>query len=662
MLKTTRILSSALRAFFSAHKGNYKIVLVLTYHRIGEKDPDNPYHNYHTVGQEAFKKQIWLLSRLGRFVSLDEVRRASNLAPLSFVLTFDDGFSSILSVKPFLESRSIPYAISICTGLSENGIGVTDKVNFILKHLSQREIIAFTREQLGADFVGRENEFSFYNITKSDKLNSAVIETRVIDPLFNRIPRSCSLGSTWGPYLNWEQIKEHFLENDLVTVVNHGRRHLNMARLSLEEIVADIDEAESDFRIRLGIRPVYFTVPYGKIYQDMVSDLTGTLHARDYKGVLWSAGGSNAIKNPYESQIMHLSRIPAPNKSVPFAAAVVYGLSQRRYRLVDCIPREDRRRQFAIIPGEDPNKALLFENLVNQGRDYTSDPSFYNYLYGNNPYKGTSSSDYYAVETSGRIESIIYRFSLNFIIRGSIIRGSYASSWWKLPQASTWASGLLLLKLARSEAILGSYKPSHYAAQAMRKWNRVAVRTYSIAAPKGMHQGEFADQRNVKEYDAYCEDISPLTQALNERYAFTVARSAQYYRWRFDQYPLAQVRYFVLYREGRAVAYFVTHMKEQTLAVSDFYCPATDDFAALLNRLQAFCASSALRTVRIETSLVTICDYLGATYRCAPQVFHNYYYFNPRLLETNQHWRKVEKDWSNLEFHETPACGDVLLK
>jgi len=290
------------------------VVVALNYHRVGPADPEDPSAMLHTVGEAAFRRQVAVMSAIGRFVSLDEVYEARGLGRLNFLLSFDDVSRTVLSAADFLDGRSIPYAVCPCAQITERGYGVRDKVYWIVRRLSPEEIFEAVAAQTGRQALPEPPDFSFYRFTKQAGCDPGWMERQIIDPLFGRIPGAQAGIVDARAYLTWEELRSRFLGNPLVTVVNHGYSHAPMADMSPEELAAEVDRSGQAFRRNLDLAPAYFAVPFGGPTPSLVQRLGGVVRGAGYRGILWVCRFAHRVRGPCRD-LLNLPRIHAPRGS-----------------------------------------------------------------------------------------------------------------------------------------------------------------------------------------------------------------------------------------------------------------------------------------------------------------------------------------------------------
>ena len=116
---------------------------------------------------------------------------------------------------------------------------------------------------------------------------------KIIEPLFKKIPRSRIVNDDRRAYLSWEDIRTHFLKNKLVTIANHSSEHLNMTRLSKEEVDKDVKLSQKLFSEQLSMEPKYYAVPFGHVKKNILYNLNYTLRTYRYHGIFWVTNGYN---------------------------------------------------------------------------------------------------------------------------------------------------------------------------------------------------------------------------------------------------------------------------------------------------------------------------------------------------------------------------------
>jgi peptidoglycan/xylan/chitin deacetylase (PgdA/CDA1 family) len=645
-----------------------KLVFLFNFHRIGTVNKKNPFYILHTVSEKLFRIQIRFLSLFGEFVSLNDIRDYENLSKINFSVTFDDGSSTVLKIIPYLREKSIPYAICLSTEVLEKGYGIRDKVYMIINNIDENKLFDFVEQKIGKQIGVDKDNFSFYHITKDARLDSSFVENEIINPLFKTINNWEKIIEDEKPYFSIDDIKKNFVDDALATIVNHGDRHFNMTNSSNEEIEEDMQRSMDKFKKYFSIEPKYYAVPFGSITQNLLINLTNILREYNYQGIMWVNNSGNIIKNKYKAQLLQLTRIHNPTSFARIIIAIVTSMLKSQSTIISLIQNGFSSNENApkIIAGHEPHLALAFENLVSQGKDYASDIKFYNYLFTMNPYKNWM-PDYYAVKQPEHdmIESIGYNFYIQFKLQDELINGVYWRSWRKLPFAMAPGS-LPFYEAVKHTPIIAIYKPSataEYVGGKKVSWKNVRVEGHILNVSKNRRTEEkLKENAFIEVYDSCPNVIKSLLKKANKKYYFSIHRTPEFYKWRYDSYPLAKVRYLILQEDNIPKGYFVTLNNGEMMFISDFFCASTGYFSILIQKCLNLCSSLRLGSLGIETSLYKISEHIKTNYNSEQYEFNNIYAFNEEFSEVKHLSKKICSKWQELVFHETQASGDVLLR
>jgi peptidoglycan/xylan/chitin deacetylase (PgdA/CDA1 family) len=636
------------------------VVIILNYHRIGPTDPANPLHRLHAVDPDIFRAQLGYMQSCGRLVGLEDIRLNRGLGPLNFAVTFDDVPADASNGIGILEELRAPFAVSVCGQLAHDGWGIRDKVYSIVKYLDAHEIEDFVRAQLPEAATSGES-VSFYHLTKRPDLDPELLRDRLIEPLFATVEDRARPYLS-GAYLSWSDIRGLFSGNPLATLANHSWRHDNLAAYGRRRLAAEIRESHDIFARETGCQPRYFTVPFGRFTQRLAQDLITPLQRLGYRGVLWVGESGNAVRGACHAQVTQLIRLHAPTTVDDFSRAVTRAAQNPVDAAIRQVADRPHRKPVRIISSSAARPVLNYEMLMRQGKDYSSDPLFYQYQFTDNPYKGDR-PDYYAVLCDEAIEATAYNFHASFSVGGQPVPGVYLASWRRLPEAHIAASGLLVRRMTDRECVVGVYRPSSVAARALQDWRRVTVYRHVIpvpgdpAAPRAP-----AGQYRVMSSARYDRSLVTLAQDTARRAGFTISRDASYYTWRFGSYPLAPCRYFTLLSGDTPAGYCVVLWTRSVMSIADFSVLAPAELAALVREVLAFAHFAQVLSVTLETSSRELSDCLERVFGAEAEEFRNYYHFNDRLLAAQGITSDIDCLWHESAFHETAATGDVLLR
>ncbi len=301
------------------------ILVGLNYHRIGGRDPANPLHRAHTVGRGVFEAQIAHALARGPFVSLDDVSAGRLPDGVSFLLTFDDVSASVAAVRRWLLDQRIPFHVCPATGITTQGFGVRDKVNWIIDRLAPDSIAAAVEAAFGPQ------QESFYRFTKARDRIPEEIETRLIDPLFAQTGAAAAELRAGKAYLSWEALRAEYTGKPGIGLVNHGATHRRMDLMDIAAITAEIDAAEAAFAAELGVVPRDFAVPFGEFDSTLAGRLDHVLGLRGYRTVLWVDRCANSMPRTHPAgRPIDIGRLHAPASLARFRETLDRAIGQTR--------------------------------------------------------------------------------------------------------------------------------------------------------------------------------------------------------------------------------------------------------------------------------------------------------------------------------------------
>ena len=332
---------------------------------------------------------------------------------------------------------------------------------------------------LGDDIKIDQEKFSFYHFSKSNNIESSVIERDVIQPLFENIDNIDNiLLEKSKQYLEWQDYRNNYVKNDYATIMNHSLNHYNMSTFSRAKVFEEIQISTKKLKKELDIIPKYFAVPFGTVTGNLLVDLNNAAWHEDYKGVLWVTNGANIAVDKMKSQILHLSRIHVPENFLMFLKTLIFALKRTHRSITNYVDTKtvSKNKKLHVNSGNKPDPALSAENLLRYGKDYASDSSYYNYSFSQNIFR-TKRPDYYFIGDSERLESIGYNFHTRFKLLGKRYDGIYWSGWRKLPFTAGNVNAMLLLKAMQNESIIGSYKPNQEVQKAFQSsyWKKILL-------------------------------------------------------------------------------------------------------------------------------------------------------------------------------------------
>ncbi len=275
----------------------------------------NPFHLLHTIEKETFLKQIKFMQTMGNIISINELLN-NNLDGNNFIIAFDDVSSSIKEITPFLFNNKIPFVISPCTGITSNGYGIRDKVYFIIKNISNTDIYDFIIKRVDKKITIKQSSFSFYYFSKSSIFDNVFMEKEIIDPLFNSLGLKEEDLKKYNAYLNWDEIRDIYQKNELVTITNHSHTHKNFNNEATDIIENDLKKSNEIFNKEINFEPNLFTVPFGGYTSNLSNKLDILLKKYNFNAKIWVKSGNELLVQ--SKTVPNLFKIHTPNSYIKF--------------------------------------------------------------------------------------------------------------------------------------------------------------------------------------------------------------------------------------------------------------------------------------------------------------------------------------------------------
>jgi peptidoglycan/xylan/chitin deacetylase (PgdA/CDA1 family) len=259
-----------------------------------------------------------------RFVSLQDVLSGLDPEGRYVLLTFDDGYCSILDVLPILEKYSAPAVLFVATEFIEKGIeywpdtvyreeisrnSIPKSINFIIEELKNKPHDEVSR------FI-------------ADRYGSAV-----------RVPKNDIARP-----LSHEELAM-VARHPLIEIGNHSVNHVDLTICSEEQLSYEIIECQDAIERITGQRPVAISYPYGRFNEAVIR----VAQASGLQMGFTCAEGKNRI--PLNGIGLQLSRYDFFGAVSPIAQCARF-----RSDIHVCWPRI---KQLLRIIGNSPVKRVL---------------------------------------------------------------------------------------------------------------------------------------------------------------------------------------------------------------------------------------------------------------------------------------------------------------
>lgn len=227
-------------------------IFIFCYHDISERDEIH-HSEYYSTPKVVFRKHIDFIQRNFDIISIEKIKERHLLDKNKryAIITFDDGFSSVLSeAHPFLSERKIPYTIFLNKNAIEKNqlwfsnliLRKQDKV--YLKYFYNSYVYIKTPEGQ-CDFINGNFSSIVENIQYSLlKTEDAFISDKV--------------------YASIQDLRFLMSTTSLVTVGNHTADHYNLAKCSIDLQKETIISNHHYISSQLNIEMEHFAIPFGK--------------------------------------------------------------------------------------------------------------------------------------------------------------------------------------------------------------------------------------------------------------------------------------------------------------------------------------------------------------------------------------------------------------
>ncbi len=239
--------------------------VVLMYHSVARAERRPLQDPLNAMPEAVFASQMSLLARQRQVISLDalaETLAAGESPPTgSVVITFDDGYLDTYEVAaPILSRYDLPATLFIATGYAERGESAWIDVlyNAFRTRARQRlELPIATFDLSKPEQLDQAYAVAAGSLIRAGKTERAALMASFQEQLEpqEQAPRLT---------MHWGEVREMRRRYPNIGIGSHTREHLDMSRLSDEEVVEELSAAHRDIERELGITPVHFAFPYGR--------------------------------------------------------------------------------------------------------------------------------------------------------------------------------------------------------------------------------------------------------------------------------------------------------------------------------------------------------------------------------------------------------------
>ncbi len=250
-------------------------LVVLTYHRIAERDTDPFYDPVISAAPSSFRAQIeWLHKRM-RILTLLELDTRIRTGepwtePVAFI-TFDDGYrDNFDAAAPILNELNIPATFFIPTEfLQSPQLPWWDHVAYVIKKTPMRRLLlnhgpGDPKSPLAIDLETTPRHTAIMTIVR------AILDEKIADlPWFLEhltvqaevMVDSQSLGQLL--FMSWEQVRQLTDTAGRLTIGSHTHSHLELGKLDAQHLERELVLSKQILQERLGQEVFALAYPFG---------------------------------------------------------------------------------------------------------------------------------------------------------------------------------------------------------------------------------------------------------------------------------------------------------------------------------------------------------------------------------------------------------------
>ena len=295
--------------------------------------------------KKKFKEQVNYLADNFNIISIDEAVSSNCLPEKSCVITFDDGYKSVLTeAYPFLSNKGIPFTVYITTGPVENKNLLWPDNIYAYLYSNKVDYNDLLIDGIDNCLLSRQSKTDFINdllkVLKQMEYNEKNV---FIKKLINT---NCIADKKWSfiigqfEVLTIDDIKK--LSNDpLVTIGAHTVNHEILTQMPLDDAVKEISESRDALERWTGNKICHFAYPdgqYNKKLASMVENLNFKSAAQIGLFINWNINkyelcrvGTGATDDDIFFRMMVNNVIPFKRELSEFSSRRAGGLRKLRW-------------------------------------------------------------------------------------------------------------------------------------------------------------------------------------------------------------------------------------------------------------------------------------------------------------------------------------------
>lgn len=267
---------------------------VLTYHRIAEPvGPPAFAPELISATPKDFEQQIRTLSRLYRFISLEElldIRRGQREPKgRSLLVTFDEGYRDFAEhAWPVLRHQGVPTTLFVATAFPDSGGAFWwDDLHHAVSMTSRRDAI---RTDAGVFRTRSPHDRAV--MLREVHVLTQVLPHRDAMALVRFLLGELDVPPLPDDVLGWDELRA--LARDGVTVAPHTQTHPRLSRLARPMVVTELVGSLEDLNRELGHAPPVLAYPVG----DIDDSVAGIAAEAGFEIAFTTRRGVNDLRRP----------------------------------------------------------------------------------------------------------------------------------------------------------------------------------------------------------------------------------------------------------------------------------------------------------------------------------------------------------------------------
>ena len=635
----------------------HKIIIGINYHRVGNKNLNDPFSGLHTVDFRLFKFQILLINFFFKIISLDDIRNGNIKSKINFFISFDDVPAISKQAFQWLEKKKLPFVICPNIKLVEEFSSISDKFRFVLQNIKKKEIENKLQNFLNKKQMLILEKKGLKKLYKSYTIDQRKFENLFKENIFKSLENKFFKQFKKTSYLNWGDIKNISKNN---SIASHGYNHFDFFFLNCREIFNELEISKNIFEDKIRSKIRTFTIPFGGYSQHLGIVISEAAKKIGYDQVLWTGRQGIIYNNQKNNRVEHLFRINAPDDIVSFIKSIILALknTQLIFKEDESLTTlyDQKNYNFEIIKNPSIPKIIAFENIIRPFRKYSTDKKFIENIYVNNPFRNELPYAY-SLSRNTAVNSISYHLYKNYIINKKIIKIVEHSGWRKINSLDTTENVKLYLLILKTCKAFYHWKPSNFVKPGLLRsehYFMFPIKEYFFEI-KNYRTDKSVD---LKIYDECPDSIDGFLKNFNHKFYLTLERSATFYKWRIDNYPMGNQKYFVKKNNNKISSLLISQIYKNKAMIVDLVGEDFNENILMIKIFINYCKEHKIINVKFATSNSQLIKKIDKFFNYEYSNFESFIYIKNLV---NQNILKKEV-LDKAETYETYVSGDVLIR